>query len=88
MITKITSKGNMVNIISDEIPRGQLISKREALKRAKAIIGMDKDSEWLVEELVKASNQAHINETGVPYPSSSMDLLLATAKAEADKQPT
>lgn len=89
MITKIAAKGPMVNIISDEVPDGQLIARREALKRAKAIIGMDKHSEWLIEQLIAAANQAKINDPddGQPYPSESMELFLKTAKVEADKTP-
>jgi len=87
MISKIEAKGPMVNIISDEIPAGQLITRDEALKRAKAILGMDKDSEWLVEALIKAADQARINDPkyGKPYPSQNVKLFLATAKLEAAK---
>ena len=90
MITKIEAKGPMVNIISDEAPQGQLIDRREALKRAEAIIGMDRDSEWLVEAFVKAANQARINDPKFrqPYPSDKVALFLKTAKQEADKLPT
>ena len=90
MITKIEAKGPMVNIISDETPMGQLVHRREALKRAEAIIGMDKDSEWLVEAFVEAANQARINDPnyGEPYPSEKVALFLKTAKKEADKIPT
>lgn len=85
MIIKIEARGPMVNIISDEVPVGQLITRNEALKRAKAIIGMDKDSEWLVEAFIKAANQARINDPEVraPYPSKHMELFLATARQAA-----
>ena len=87
MIRKIAAKGNMVAITSDE--DGEvLIRRREALQRAKAIVGIDRDSEWLVEQFVKAANQARINDLGEPYDSDAMELLLKTASEEAQKQPT
>ena len=87
MIKKIAAKGYMVEITSEE-DGAVLIDRREALKRAKAIIGVDRDSEWLVEHLVKAANEARINDLGTGYDSAQMNLLLKTAKEEADKQPT
>ena len=87
MIRKIAAKGNMVEITSDE-NGAVLIDRREALKRAKAIIGIDKDSQWLVEALVKAANEARITETGKGYKSESMDLLMKTAADQAKKLPS
>jgi len=89
MIRKIAAKGNMVEITSDE-NGSELINRREALNRARGIIGLDKDSEWLVEALIKAANQARINDpdVGKPYSSESMELFLKTAKEEAAKLPS
>jgi len=86
MIRDIKARGHMVEILSDE-SGSELISRKEALHRAKAIIGLDKDSPWLVEALVKAANQARINDPdyGKPYNSESMELLLKTANDEARK---
>jgi hypothetical protein len=85
MIRRIQSKAHMVEIVADE--GTSLISRKEALYRAKAIIGMDKISMWLVEGLVKAANEAKIYEDGTPYKSDSLDLLLNVAQKEANKQP-
>jgi len=84
MIRKIRSRGNMVEIISDE-KGSELIARREALLRAKAIIGMDKDSTWLVEALIKAANEAKVEEDGKPYDSRNMELMQSVAAEEAAK---
>ena len=87
MIRKIQAKGNRVEIVSDE-SGSQTITRKEALHRAKAVIGMDRDSQWLVEALVKAANEAKINDDGKPYDSQSMELLLKTASAAARNLPS
>ena len=74
----------MVEIISDE-KGSELIQRREALLRAKAIIGMDKDSAWLVEALIKAANEAKMEDDGVPYDSRNMELMQSVAAEEAAK---
>lgn len=84
MIRKIRARGNMVELISDE-KGSELIGRREALLRAKAIIGLDRDSVWLVEALISAANAAKIEEDGQPYDSRNMELMQSVAQQEADK---
>jgi hypothetical protein len=83
MISKIRAKYDMVEIVS---PDGStLISRKEALMRAKAVIGMDKEAADLVEALVLAANEAKINETGKPYDSRNLELMIKTAREESNK---
>ena len=84
MITKIKARGHMVEITSDE-HGPQLISRREALVRAQAVLGMDRDSEWLCEALINAANEAKINEDGKGYSSANLELWKSTAAEEARK---
>ena len=86
MIRAIKARGHMVEILSDE-NGSELINRKEALHRAKAIIGIDQDSPWLVEALIKAANQAKQNDPddGKPYDSESMELLMKTASDQSAK---
>jgi hypothetical protein len=86
MIRKIKAKGNMVEITSDE-NGAVLIGRREALHRARAIVGIDKDAQWLCEALITAANEAKINDDGQPYSSQSLELWKATASDEDKKLP-
>lgn len=82
MIRKIQAKGNMVEIVSDQ-NGSVLIGRREALHRARAIVGVDKDSQWLCEALIDAANDAKVNDGGRPYTSANLELWKATASREA-----
>ena len=78
MITQIAACGHMVKITSDF--RGEeLINRREALLRLDGLLGMDGSSRMadMLETLVKAVNQARINETGFGYSQHSLEALLA-----------
>lgn len=78
MITAIQACGHMVKITSDF--RGEeLINRREALLRLDGLLGMDGSSRMadMLETLVKAVNQARINETGSGYSQHSLEALLA-----------
>ena len=68
----------MIKITSDF--RGdELVNRREALLRLDGLLGMDGSSRMadMLETLVKAVNQARINETGSGYSQHSIDTLLA-----------
>ena len=84
-IRSIEASGHMVKITSPE--RGEeLIDRREALLRAQAIIGMDEQSAEFTASLIKAANQARINELGHPYSSQDLAAFLRacrTANAQA-----
>ena len=59
------------------------LTRREALTRAFGIVGLDKSAQDLVEAIIRAANQARINELGQPYDSKQMELLLKTAAAQS-----
>ena len=63
MIRSIKAKGNMVLIKSDE-NGDELIGRREALMRARAIAGMDEKAAGFAESLILAADEAMKNETG------------------------
>jgi hypothetical protein len=78
MITNIQACGHMVKITSDF--RGdELINRREALLRIDGLLGMDGSTRMadMLETLVKAVNQARINETGSGYSHRALEALLA-----------
>ena len=83
-LKSITASGHMVSINTYD-KGSELISRKEALYRARAVVGMDRESEDLVEALIKAANQARINEVGVGYSSRNMEALLRKARIEASK---
>jgi hypothetical protein len=78
MIRSIQARGHMVEIKSDENGT-QLITRKEALQRARGIIGLDDQAQDFVEALVKAADDARFNETGRRYSSKNKEALLAVA---------
>lgn len=78
----ITARGHMVCIKSSE-NGSQLISRKEALHRAQAIIGLDQASQDLVDALLTAADQARKNEFGKGYESSDLAAIRNAAKLQA-----
>ena len=83
MIRSIEACAHMVKITSDENGE-QLISRRDALLRAQAIIGLDGDAPDMTAQLIKAANQARINDPSVgrPYSSTELDAFLKAIQLE------
>lgn len=78
MITKIEAKGPVVVITSD-LRGDEIISRKEALLRIDALLGMDKTDRMadMLEALINACNQARINELGMGYNPASLENLRA-----------
>ena len=90
-ISKIVAKQEYVCII-DVSGNEKVISRKEALYRANAVMGIDKDSQELVDHLLCAADTAMryaqekdgVSATG--YNSKALDMIRAAAKDEAAKR--
>lgn len=85
-IRSIEASGHMVKITdSDGIE--SLVNRKEALLRAQAVIGLDGPAAELTANLIKAANQARINELGYPYSSRELDAFLRAVQAQGKAHP-
>lgn len=87
-ISKIVAKQEYVCVI-DITGNEKVISRKEAILRARAVMGIDKDAQELVDHLLRAADTAMRyaqEKDGVPaigYSSKALDMIRAVAKDEA-----
>ena len=84
-LREIKACGTMVNIIDSKGSR--LISRREALYRARAVAGMDEQAAELAEQLIKAADEAEKNDTGgTGYVAASVERFKQFIKIAAQER--
>ena len=75
----VRAKGPMVELIQEDKRFHKrfsvLITRRDALKRAEAISGLNENSLELQTALIRAVREAYKNETGLEYQSVSLKML-------------
>lgn len=78
-LMKVGAKGPMVELIQEDTVTHKrfstLITRRDALKRAEAISGINENSTELQIALIRACREAYKNETGHDYVAPSVKMM-------------
>jgi len=81
----IKVKGPLIQLVQKDEVTGKrfstLISRRDALKRAEAISGLNESSVMFQRALIRACREAYENETGHDYESPALKLIDAEEKS-------